>query len=141
MPNHFHVTVEEVIDGGISKYMHRVLTSYAKYFCAKYKRTGHVFESTFKAVRVTTNTQLLHLSSYIHRNPREFKEWRGKEHAYPWSSLMDYTGENRWGDLLKKEIVSGQFDSAEGYKNFVDTSTAKKFEEILPFDHLFLDEA
>ncbi|MEK7112201.1 MAG: transposase, partial [Patescibacteria group bacterium] len=31
-PNHFHIIVRELIDNGISKYMHRVLTAYTKYF-------------------------------------------------------------------------------------------------------------
>lgn len=140
MGNHFHITMFEKKEGGISKYMHRVLIAYTKYFNERHKRKGHLFEGKFKAVHVTDNTQLLHLSTYIHRNPRELPEWRAKIFECPWSSLPDYVGENRWGPLLCHEIISEQFGETadiqhKGYRRFIDTSTAKSFSERLP-EHL-----
>lgn len=139
MGNHFHATVSEINEKGISKYMHRVLTAYSKYFSAKYKRKGHVFESNFKTVHIKNHTQLLHLSSYIHRNPREIKEWRGKENIYPWSTFQDYVDTNRWGDLLDPKIILGGFGDKNEYKKFVDTSTAKLASKNLDTDHIDLD--
>ncbi len=125
MPNHFHLTVKEVKENGISQYMQRVLTAYSKYINTKYQKSGHLFQGPYKVVHVENNTQLLHLSAYIHRNPRELKEWRKKELEYPWSSYQDYLKNDRWKGLLVKDIILEQFENAKEYGDFVKSSTAK----------------
>jgi putative transposase len=125
MPNHFHLIVYEAKEGGISKYMQRVQESYSKYFNKKYGKSGHLFQGPFQAVHIKDNNQLLHLSAYIHRNPREIKQWKNKEHRYTWSSFMDYLEENRWSDLLKHKIITEQFSGYKDYKKFVDVSWTK----------------
>ena len=39
------------------------------YFNIKHKRVGPLFQGVYKAVRVTSEEQLLYLTKYIHRNP------------------------------------------------------------------------
>jgi len=126
MTNHFHLLIQNLEDGILSVYMHRVLTAYSKYFNAKYNKKGHVFEGPFKAVRIKNNGQLLHLSAYIHKNPKEIKEWENSFDKYPYSSYQDYIGLNRWGNFLSTEIVLKQFKDQLKYKDFVTTSTAKE---------------
>lgn len=133
MDNHFHILVRNVEDNMISVYMHRVLTAYSKYFNAKYRRKGHVFDGPYKAVHIKNNNQILHLSAYIHKNPKDIKEWSNKYEKYPWSSLSDYISTNKWGNFISKDIILGQFKTQTDYKNFVSTSTAKEylFEDLL----------
>jgi putative transposase len=126
MPNHFHLLVQNLDDGILSVYMHRVLTAYSKYFNAKYKKKGHVFEGPFGAVHVKNNTHLLHLSAYIHKNPKDIKEWENSYDKYPYSSYQDYIGMNRWGNFLSPEIVLKQFKDQIRYRDFVTESTAKE---------------
>ncbi len=126
MANHYHLAVEELEEGGISKYMQRILNSITKYHNTRYEKAGHLFQGAFKAVHQETNEQVLHLSAYIHRNPRELPEWRDREILYPWSSYQDYVGNNRWGDLLVPNIILDQFDSKQAYKAFVESSPAKE---------------
>lgn len=125
MPNHFHIIVKEIIEGGISKYMQRVQDAYTKYFNIKYGRTGHLLQGSYKNVRIKNNTQLLHLSAYIHKNPRELKRYKDKENQYPWSSYQDFINKNRWAELLKTDIIIGQFNNQNEYEEFVKTSPAK----------------
>ncbi len=127
MPNHFHLTLREIGESGISKYMQRILNSYTKYFNTKYEKIGHLFQGPYKAVHISDNEQLLYLSTYIHRNPREIKEWKNKEEYYPWSSYQDYINKNRWGELLKRDIVLSQFFNENSYIDYVKTSPAKNF--------------
>lgn len=127
MSNHFHFLAQNLEDGILSVYMHRVLTAYSKYFNAKYKKKGHVFEGPFGAVLAKNNTQLLHLSAYIHKNPKEIKEWENNYDRYPWSSYQDFIGLNRWGNFISTEIILGQFKNQLGYKEFVSSSTAKEY--------------
>ena len=125
MPNHFHLTLYEFKEGGISQYMQRVLCAYTKYFNIKYKKSGHLFQGPYKAVNIKNNNQLLYLSTYIHRNSRELPEWKNKEYMYPWSSYQDYIKNNRWGKLLKQDIILKQFFSKKEYDDFTKSSSAK----------------
>ena len=133
MPNHFHLIVKELDEGGIAAYMQRVLTSYSKYYNTKYQKSGHVFQGPYRAVHIADDRQLLHLSAYIHRNPREISKWFKKEDQYIWSSYQDFIDENRWGDLIMPDIVIGQFKDKAEYENFVKTSPAKIKEEELGY--------
>lgn len=129
MPNHFHLIIKEVDENGLSRYMQRVLNGYTKYYNTKYSKSGHLFQGPYRAVHITNNEQLLHLSSYIHRNPRELKKWRNKGNDYPWSSYQDFINKNRFEKLLIFDIISEQFDNKKAYEKFVKTSTAKLSEE------------
>jgi len=109
MPNHFHLYItpktEALLpfDNAITDFMHRVLTAYSKYFNAKHKRTGSLFEGKFKSVHIEKETQAKYLFSYIHLNPLKLinPKWRdgGIKNiknalnfldSYKWSSYFDY---------------------------------------------------
>ena len=138
MPNHFHLLLKEHKNGGIAQYMQRILCSYTKYFNTKYEKSGHLFQGPYKAVGVNDNVQLLYLSTYIHRNPRELPKWKNKEHLYPWSSYQDYTTNNRWDELLQQNIILSQFSNKKEYEQFLKSSPAKELKENLN-QELFVD--
>jgi len=46
-PNHYHVILEQITEGGISELMKRLGGGYTKYFNEKYKRTGSLFQGRF----------------------------------------------------------------------------------------------
>ncbi|MEX2013897.1 MAG: transposase [Parcubacteria group bacterium] len=146
VPNHFHLLVKELEEGGIAAYMQRVLNAYSKYYNTKYEKSGHVFQGPYQFVHIEDNRQLLHVSAYIHRNSREIARWFRKEHQYPWSSYQDFIGENRWGGLLVQDIILGQFKDKDKYNHFVQTSPAKLLEgeldylENLNVQHRVLDK-
>lgn len=125
MPNHGHLAVREEKEKGIVRYIQRVLNAYAKYFNTKYETVGHLFQGPYRAVHIDDNDQLLYLSTYIHRNPRELEAVKGREDTYLWSSYQDYLGDNRFKDLLDRSLVLDQFDSQVEYRNFVESSVAK----------------
>lgn len=129
MPNHFHLILKEIREGGISRYMQKIQDGYTKYFNKKYEKVGHLFQGPFQSVLIKNNEQLLHLSAYIHRNPRELDQWKNNEIKFDWSSYQDYAQKNRWGDLLKTNIILKQFSNLDEYKNFVETSGTKDFLE------------
>src|SRR3989344_8046740 len=103
MPNHFHLLMKEVAAGGITKFMHRVGTSYTMYFNAKRERIGNLFVKPFRSKHVDEDRYLKRVAQYIHLNPVELfePEWktgtiaysRGLQHKlenYRYSSLPDY---------------------------------------------------
>lgn len=65
-PNHFHFLVKQLDNYSLPKLMASLSTRYSMYFNRKYKRVGPLFQDIYKAVLVVTDSQLLHLSRYIH---------------------------------------------------------------------------
>ena len=126
MPNHFHIIINDLEENGISLYMQRLQSGYARYSQIKYKSSGHLFRGPFGLVPIEDNEQLLYLSSYIHKNPKELISWKDNFVNYPWSSYQDFVKENRWGKLLKPEIVTSQFKSNKDYSKYVISSVAKE---------------
>jgi putative transposase len=139
MPNHFHLILKEANEGGIARYMQRVLNSYTKYYNTKYEKSGHLFQGPYKVVHIKSNTQLLYVSAYIHRNPRELPGWTDKEDKYFFSSYQDFIVKNRWSMLLAMDIVFGQFESRDEYRDFVSESTAKRLECELEQDSVMFN--
>ena len=128
MPNHFHLQILEKEEGGIAKYMQRVLTAYTKYFNLRHQKSGHLLQGPYKSVLMENDLQLIHVSVYIHKIPNEFTQWKEKYEKYPWSSLQDYVFKNRFGKLLSPDIILGRYEKnkAGSYRNFVKTSLAKE---------------
>jgi len=121
MGNHFHLFVYQHQNSTMRDLMRAVLNSYTIYFNRKYERTGSLLESTYKAVSIISETHLIHISRYIHLNPRYWKR-------YPYSSIRAYlTGEApQW---LQPQPVLDQFESLEEYRIFLEDYSIHK--EIL----------
>ncbi len=116
MENHFHLLVKENSDGGISAYIHRLLTSYSRYFNIKYKRSGSLFVHPFKSVHIEDDNQLLHESRYIHLNP--YVAHMGKNvFGYHWSSLDEYVSLKK-NTLCHRRLIRSMMTSGE-YKKFI----------------------
>lgn len=143
MPNHYHLLLKELQEGGVTKFLHKCNTSVAKYINIKKERRGPLFEGKFKAKRVDSNLYLLHLSLYIHLNPLDFmdsKDWRKgnlknwklkreKLLSYPWSSLKSFFCEEQ-GDLILSgvEVIMNQFESRKGYEKYLKGWSVCDFE-------------
>lgn len=119
MPNHVHFLIREIREKGISTFMSNFQNSYAKYFNTKNDRSGGLFQQMFKAVRIETDEQLIHVARYIHLNPitafilKDIEELSN----YPWSSFSAYLGENNM-DFLTKEVLLSYFSSLDHFVKF-----------------------
>ena len=113
MANHLHILVFQYDNPEIiKKFMSSILTSYSKYFNKKYRRAGSVFESRYKAKRIDDDSYLIHISRYIHMNPRRWL-------TYKYSSLRCIFDESppKW---LKPGIITSQFDDRQEYIEFLE---------------------
>lgn len=117
MPNHFHFLLRQFSKNGISRLMKQVTNAYTEYFNKRYERTGGLMQGTFKAVRVGTDEQLIHLSRYIHLNPIVGGVVNNIDY-YNWSSYKDFIMGNPKG-LCNISIILDLFKSSDEYKNFV----------------------
>ncbi len=118
MPNHYHLLVEQVNDNGITKLMNRLGNSYTKYFNEKYKRKGRLFSSSFQSVSVKSTEQLIHLSRYIHNNPKKINE---RISSYTWSSLRAYLNDKIYPFISTNKIMS-HFISKDDYLQYITTN-------------------
>lgn len=118
MPTHFHVILKQLQDNGISQHMAGTLNSYSHYFNTKYKRLGPLWIGRFKGVLVDNDEQLLHLTRYVHLNPRTAGLVKKAEN-WPYSSYTEYINPKmiqfplcQFSDLLNMRL--------EKYKSFVN---------------------
>jgi len=108
MPNHFHLILYEHREGGISKFMGKLLTAYSMYFNTKYERSGPLFTRPFRSEHINNESQYMYIFSYVHLNPISIfdKEWKengvknkkGAEkflRSYRYSSYLDFLNFNR----------------------------------------------
>lgn len=140
MPNHFHFLLKQVTANGISTFMRNLQNSYVKYFNIKNKRAGPLFQSMFKAVRIETDEQLLHVSRYIHLNPSTaYIVEPEKLEDYPWSSFGIYLNNDLANhSLVSPKIVLDFFKNGKEYKKFVIDQAAYQ-RELDKIKHLILE--
>lgn len=120
MPNHYHLTVRQLVEGGLTEFMRRLGTGYTNYFNIRLERTGRLFESTYKTVPVESEGQLLHLTRYQHTNPTSLGLNSQELVNYPWSSLATYVKatDTPFSFVTPKDILAA-FKNPKAYLDFV----------------------
>lgn len=139
MPNHFHLLVRQQKDNGISKYLSNFLNSYTRFYNTRHERDGSLFLDQFKAIRIESDDQLLHVSRYIHLNSHTgfVVKTLAEAETYPWSSYPLYLNpkSNTWVET--KEILS-HFKNLRAYHEFVsDRSDYQR--KLKAIEHLLLE--
>ncbi len=139
MPNHIHLLVKQLLDNGISIFMSNFSNSYTRYFNTNQLSFGHIFQGKFKAVRIETDEQLIHVSRYIHLNP--YTSYIVKKIddllKYPYSSLPEYLNLAST-NYYKKDLVLSHFSTIDKYKKFI-FDQADYQRELNKIKHLALD--
>ena len=121
-PNHFHLLLKQCDEFGIQKYMQRLGTGYTNYFNEKNKRSGSLFQGTYKAVHIESNEQLLHTSVYVNLN-NKFGSLAPKLSQSSWNQYMNLPNGIKV-PLCSKEVILEQFGSIDEYKEFATSSFA-----------------
>ncbi|MDO8474236.1 MAG: transposase [bacterium] len=144
MGNHYHLISEEIQEGGITKFMHKLGVGYANYFNNKHKRVGSLFQGRFKNVLVETDQQLLYLLVYINvLNPAEFVAPNWKEQGIPnigkvlqyaesyiWGTHLEYLGKRK-SLIIDKGILDEMLPTPEAYLELVcGVLRGKKYEAV-----------
>lgn len=126
MPNHFHFLIKQKDKQAMEILMRSLMTRYTMYFNRRYGRVGTLFQSSYKAVLVETDAQLLHLTRYIHRNPLSGTILEGVSlyeqlTAQP-SSYPNYLKKIKQ-DWVKPEFILQNFSGSgfDSYQDFVES--------------------
>lgn len=135
MPTHIHLVLKQLTENGISSYMANVLNSYSRYFNIKHGRKGPLWEGKFKNVLVNKDSQLAHLTRYVHLNPATAGLVK-KAQAWQMSSYNEYLG------MEESEKVCEYTDlldmSQDTYKEFVEDRAGYQ-KELAMIKALLLD--
>lgn len=133
MPNHFHLLLHELFEGGISKFMQRLGTAYTMYFNDKYKHSGGLFQGTFKSKLITDEEYLLKIIDYIHLNPCDMLNSIPREKVlndYKYSSALNYDNRFLKNRILNLEKLKDYTELPNNYFKWLIEQG--DFEEISP---------
>lgn len=138
MPTHYHFLLKQLQDGGIVTFIRILQNSFAKYFNIRNDRHGPVFQGTFKAKRVESNEEFLHISRYIHLNPvTSFIIDSDELSQYLWTSFHLYV-KGSSNTFVQMSKILGMFKSRKSYIQFtVDQVDYQRKLGIIK--HLILD--
>lgn len=138
MPNHFHLLIKQNNLDSIDKFMQSLLTRYTMFFNRKHKRVGVLFQDAYKAVLVTNDNQLLHLTRYIHKQSLvsqgdSLRDWNSIQP----SSYFSYLGRQKTQWIQPQEVLSffSKTNPRLNYQSFVSQT-----EDIESIQKLLLDE-
>ncbi|WP_425448269.1 transposase [Dethiothermospora halolimnae] len=146
MDNHVHMIID-ASGSDISKVMHGINLSYAKYYNIRYKRRGHVFGDRFRSEIIDKDNYILQASKYIHKNPRKLKGWSNKVFQYPYSSGPIYLGDlNDSFEILDCDFILKLYsnnDKKKAIKEYLDfmlVPNSKEEEEQLEAEYGFMNQ-
>jgi putative transposase len=124
MPTHVHLLVYQRQQGTMTEFMRSLLTSYSMYFNKKYKRSGPLFASRYKASLISDDSYLEHITRYIHLGPSQWRE-------YEYSSLPYYLQQVS-DDWINPRRILGHFSDPSEYATFMaDREQSKEMMDIL----------
>lgn len=132
--NHVHIVFGVVQEGGGTKFIQRLLTSYSM----RMQRDGHigrVFGSTARNKKINSDSYRARIGAYVHLNVLDAvmpgwkllsKEDRNVERMlqvlihYPYSSAGDYCGSSRFENLLSINATYDIFGSKDWHKALLE---------------------
>lgn len=137
MNNHGHLIID-TCGADISKIMHGINFSYARYFNRKYNRYGPVFQDRFKSKVIGNDRYMLTLFAYIHNNPKDIVGYESNIKGYPFSSLKEYINQSDTFGILTRSFLSGLIgyhnkENRKRYMNLVIENLNKNLEMEIEF--------
>jgi len=114
--NHFHLILQELIEGGITRFMQRLGTGMAKRFNERYGERGALFQGAYHAKTISDDYYFRYVSAYVQLKnaldvylcgkkctENDFDRIYDWVCSYPYSSIGDYAG------LFDRPIVEKDF--------------------------------
>jgi len=117
MPNHYHFLLRQDSDVPLSKFINVLFNAYVQAVNRQQNRKGALFEGRFRHALVDRDEYLIHLSRYIHLNPRKANLVSNLD-DWPYSNYLEWVGE-RSGTLIDLDVVRQYFPTPGLYREFV----------------------
>ncbi|MDO8552209.1 MAG: transposase [bacterium] len=131
MPNHFHLLLKEIREGGISAFMQKLCQSMTNYHNEKYDQQGSIFQGSYRGRTIENDNYLRYVSAYIMvKNVFELYPKGGLRGAtehfedawewgieYKYSSLSHYANSSQL-PIIEKDLLGEIFTTPRSFKNF-----------------------
>jgi len=132
MPNHYHLLIEEIVEGGLSRFIQKVGTGYTGFFNKKYNRSGVLFQGPFKVVEINNDIQLQYILAYINvinpgqlaqpdlkeTGPKDIDKIMNFARNYSFCTHPDYL-EDRDSIIIDKGIYENIFKTGKEYEKYM----------------------
>jgi putative transposase len=112
MGNHVHLLIETP-EAGLARGVQRLHGLYADTFNKRHRRSGHLFQGRYGAVRIDSEEQMLVTARYIARNPVE-AGLCGDPGSWAWSSHAAVAGARGAPAWLDVDRLLGYFATRGG---------------------------
>lgn len=133
MANHVH-HLTEIGQTPLSKVMQNILFRYTRYWNARYRKVGHLFQGRYKAILCERDSYLLELIRYLHLNPVRSKIVRDPG-QYRWSSHRAYLEGDGKGWIAVEEVLPqwgrSPAQAVAAYRRFVQDGLKEGHREDL----------
>ena len=111
LPNHYHLLLHEIAEGGILEFTKRLGNTYTKYFNTKNEgRSGYLFQNSAKIIRIQEDAHYLYIPFYIDLNVMDMFNSKiapdkvfGFLISYQWSSLRDYYDASNYLPIINRD--------------------------------------
>lgn len=114
MPNHYHILVQEIVDGGASIFSKKLSSGYTQYFNLKNDRSGVLFQGKSKIIQLKKDEHFIHIPYYILSNPIKLIEPNWKEEGLKnYKRAVKFLDDYKWSGIIDKESFLRLFDTNE----------------------------
>lgn len=139
MSNHYHLLVQTP-DGNLSRCMRHINGVYTQRFNRRHQIEGQLFRGRYKAVLVDSDSHLLEVLRYIHRNPLRAGIVNSLK-DYSWSSHAGYMSRSKnWRWLHKNHLLAMLSEKKSrqkpAYMDFVSLGEPEKIERFYALKNL-----
>lgn len=146
MPNHMHLLIKELVEGGMANFMHRCTMGYSKFINEKYDESGSLFQGAYKSRSVQEDFDLQYQAVYVMvKNPFELYPGGLREalsnfdvayeHAIksPFNSLAEYAGVRQM-PIIEKDLLGKIFGTPASFKEFARECMLYKLDQMRATD-------
>jgi putative transposase len=133
--NHYHLLVQTP-GANLSRFMRHLNGLYTQYFNRTYKSDGPLFRGRYKSIVVESDSYLLELVRYIHRNPLQAGLVKRLE-DYRWSSHRMYISRSNAVNWLHRDYVLSMLEADKQRRRKAYIDFMKKEEESDMINQLY----
>ena len=122
MPTHWHLLVKQKQLNGIETFMRSLGTRYVMHFNKRHSRRGPLFQGTYKAIDVTNEAMILHLTRFMHLKaktlPGGFSSLHSSYPAYTHQAFMPFVTTHEIEAMLDRDGLLRSLNPT--YQHFIE---------------------
>ncbi len=127
MPNHFHLVLKEIEEGGISKFMRKIGVGVANHANSKYNEKGSIFQGPYRLRTISEDSYFRYVGIYIMvKNtlelfPGGLKKANAKfDEAWEWGIHYPFSSLGHFAEVVDSPIITAKSFLKELFPTLAD---------------------